>query len=120
MPCPAGAHGSARGERPRTAPLATFLVRRRDFPMSNPSWRALLRRWSLSLTGRPRRCKPVRPPCRRPRLERLEDRVVPTVTVNSHYDGMDIAGTSGAVPPDTCGAAGPSSYVETVNQDITI
>ena len=33
---------------------------------------------------------------------------------------MNINNTAGYVPPDTCGAAGTSQYVETVNQDIDI
>jgi hypothetical protein len=54
-------------------------------------------------------------PSARPRIEALEARLVPTVNVMNNFDGL----ISGA-PPDTCGAAGPSSYVETVNSSVTI
>ena len=36
------------------------------------------------------------------------------------YAGLDFNQSGGYVPPDTCGAAGPSSYVETVNQTLAI
>jgi hypothetical protein len=68
----------------------------------------------------PRRSRPHR---RRSRLEleQLEDRVVPSLTLLSHYTGLDSAGVGGGgEPPDTQGAAGPSSVVETVNQGIGI
>src|SRR5438105_14565853 len=57
-------------------------------------------------------------------LERLEDRTVPSVTIVNNgaqgYAGLDFNQSGGYVPPDTCGAAGPSSYVETVNQELAI
>jgi uncharacterized repeat protein (TIGR01451 family) len=57
-------------------------------------------------------------------LERLEDRTVPSVTVvnaaGHGYTGLDFNQSGGYVPPDTCGAAGPVNYVETVNQEIAI
>ncbi len=56
----------------------------------------------------------------RPTVEQLEERRLLTVNVTSNYDGLDISGTQGFVPPDTCGAAGPSSYVETVNQSVAL
>jgi hypothetical protein len=45
-----------------------------------------------------------------------------TITNNSGggYPGLDFSHSSGYVPPDTCGAAGPSNYVEIVNQSIAI
>jgi uncharacterized repeat protein (TIGR01451 family) len=64
---------------------------------------------------------------RRPlRLERLEDRTVPTVNILNgggatglnFYSSTDSLGNY--VPPDTNGAAGPSAYVETVNQAIEL
>ncbi len=56
----------------------------------------------------------------RPTLEVLEDRRLLTVTLNSSYIGMDVIKGEGFVPPDTCGAAGTTNYVETVNQAVTI
>src|SRR5712691_8724295 len=57
-------------------------------------------------------------------LERLEDRTVPSVTIvnaaGQGYTGLDFNQSGGYVPPDTCGAAGPSNYVETVNQELAI
>src|SRR5579864_8516381 len=55
-------------------------------------------------------------------LFRLEDRIAPAVNVSvlSSFTGLNINDTAGYVPPDTCGAAGTSQYVETVNQDIKI
>lgn len=62
---------------------------------------------------------------RRLELEQLEDRIVPSVTLLSHYTGQDSAQQGVATgflyePPDTQGAAGPSSVVETVNQSVAI
>jgi uncharacterized repeat protein (TIGR01451 family) len=58
---------------------------------------------------------------RRPQVERLEDRTVPTVNINTNFVGLDFNSSSGGfVPPDTNGAAGPSHYVETVNQTLAI
>jgi uncharacterized repeat protein (TIGR01451 family) len=63
---------------------------------------------------------------RRPALERLEDRALPSVTIASTnnsgngYAALDFNHSGGYVPPDTCGAAGPTSYVETVNQSIAV
>src|SRR5207244_7133013 len=57
-------------------------------------------------------------------LELLEDRTVPSVTILNNggngYTGLDFNQSGGYVPPDTCGAAGPSNYVETVNQEVAI
>jgi hypothetical protein len=54
-------------------------------------------------------------------LEQLEDRIVPTVGLLSHYTGLDSAGLGGGgEPPDTQGAAGPSSTIETINQGVAI
>src|SRR5579875_988637 len=67
------------------------------------------------------------PPAKRPRrrrrleVEQLEDRIVPSLALVSHYTGLDSAGVGGGgEPPDTQGAVGPSSVVETVNQGIAI
>jgi hypothetical protein len=56
------------------------------------------------------------------RLERLEDRTVPAVSLlnGSGYAGLNFSQSSGYVPPDTSGAAGPSAYVESVNQSIEL
>lgn len=55
----------------------------------------------------------------RPMLETLEDRTVPTVTI-LNGGGLGYAGLGGANPPDTCGAAGPVSYIEVINGSIRI
>src|SRR4051812_6385157 len=57
------------------------------------------------------------------RLERLEDRTVPAVSLlnGSGYAGLNFSQSSGGyVPPDMSGAAGPSAYVESVNQSIEL
>src|SRR5260370_31632830 len=54
---------------------------------------------------------------RRLQLELLETRLAPAVSVINNFDGL-VQG--GSVPPDTCGAAGPFSYVETVNSAVSI
>jgi hypothetical protein len=53
-------------------------------------------------------------------LMRLEDRTVPTVYLGSHYTGMGFLDSGGFVPPDSMGAAGTNSYVQTINQTIRI
>ncbi|MBI3412149.1 MAG: DUF11 domain-containing protein [Planctomycetes bacterium] len=55
-----------------------------------------------------------------PAVERLEDRTVPTVSITSNYTGLDFNQSGGFVPPDTVGAAGPSNYVESVNQELAV
>jgi hypothetical protein len=57
------------------------------------------------------------PPRKRARLqlEQLETRLAPAVSLLNHFDGL----VSGA-PPDTCGAAGPDSYIESVNYSAAI
>jgi hypothetical protein len=42
------------------------------------------------------------------------------VSVLDHFNGLDFVGGGMARPPDTCGAAGPNSYVETVNTAVEI
>ena len=60
----------------------------------------------------------------RPILVMFEDRTVPSVTILNNaangYSALSFNQSGGFVPPDTCGAAGPSSYVETVNQELAI
>jgi uncharacterized repeat protein (TIGR01451 family) len=56
----------------------------------------------------------------RPRLEGLEHRTVLSVSVGSSFAGLDFNHSGGYVPPDTNAAAGPSSYVETVNQTVAL
>jgi hypothetical protein len=51
------------------------------------------------------------------RVERLEERALLAVNLISSYTGLS---ENGFVPPDTCGAAGPTSYVESQNQDLAI
>ncbi len=63
---------------------------------------------------------------RRPELEGLEGRVVLSVTIaatnnSGHgYAALDFNQSGGFTPPDTSGAAGPSAYVETVNQAVAL
>jgi hypothetical protein len=78
---------------------------------------SLRRLWSLPT--RPRTIVRRRPTKQQLCLEQLEGRLVPTVSLLNHFDGMNVS-TGGGVPPDTCGAAGPNSYIETVNSAVTI
>ena len=65
-----------------------------------------------------------RPVIFRPMLEVLEDRTVPSVSILNNsgngYAALSFNQSGGYVPPDTCGAAGPSAYVETVNQEVAL
>src|ERR671938_140313 len=60
----------------------------------------------------------------RPLVELFEDRTVPAVGILNNsgngYAGLSFNQSGGYVPPDTCGAAGPSVYVETVNQELAV
>jgi hypothetical protein len=56
----------------------------------------------------------------RPRLEALEDRTLLTVQLLGHYNGLDFDSSGGWSPPDTVGAAGPTSYIETNNFTVAI
>jgi len=82
------------------------------------SIRRLARPTAFTIAGRPGGGRAAR----RPLLEGLEDRTVPTVSVlnngGSGYAALSFNQSGGYVPPDTDGAAGPSAYVETVNQEI--
>jgi uncharacterized repeat protein (TIGR01451 family) len=59
-------------------------------------------------------------------LEGLEGRVVLSVVIPSSnnngngYAALSFNSSGGYVPPDSCGAAGPSAYVETVNQTVAL
>jgi uncharacterized repeat protein (TIGR01451 family) len=87
--------------------------------MMSSNWRSWLQRFTRSRSvGEQRR--PAKLRRARPWIERLEDRTVPSVTVASGYAGLDFNQSGGYVPPDTNGAAGPSSYVETVNQTVAL
>src|SRR5262249_34642180 len=57
-----------------------------------------------------------------PRVEILEDRTLLATTIlNGTPAGQGYAGDpAGGDPPDTCGAAGPSSYIESTNNNIRI
>src|SRR5947209_16455809 len=65
-----------------------------------------------------------RRPSRRLWIEKLEDRTLLSVTIlnnsGSGYAGLSFNSSGGYVPPDTNGAAGPSAYVETVNQSVAL
>ena len=43
-----------------------------------------------------------------------------SLSVAADYNGVDFNGSGGYTPPDTNGAAGPSAYVETVNQAVRL
>jgi hypothetical protein len=72
-------------------------------PRSNPSNRRT-RRQKKALSSR---C----PRPFRPRIESLEARTLLAVSI-INGSGNGYAGLSGSNPPDTCGAAGPNSYIE--------
>src|SRR5689334_19529976 len=61
---------------------------------------------------------------RSPLVEALENRLVLSVSVLNNsgngYPALSFNQSGGYVPPDTCGAAGPSAYVETVNQSLAL
>jgi uncharacterized repeat protein (TIGR01451 family) len=79
---------------------------------------------SWHLPGRPARAATARRRVRRPLVERLEDRVVLSVSVLNNsgngYAALSFNQSGGYVPPDTNGAAGPSAYLETVNQELAL
>src|SRR5262249_11245284 len=56
----------------------------------------------------------------RPHLEALEHRTLLAVQLLSHYNGLNFYSNGFWVPPDTCGAAGPTSYLETANANVAI
>jgi hypothetical protein len=83
--------------------------------MTSFFWKSLRKRLSFSRPSKPWRRS------HRLELERLEDRIVPSLTLLSDYIGLDSKGVGGGgEPPDNQGAAGPSSVVEAVNQGIAI
>ncbi len=59
-------------------------------------------------------------------VERLEDRTLLSVIITSTnnsgqgYTALDFNQSGGYIPPDSNGAAGPTNYVDTVNQEIAI
>jgi len=87
-------------------------------PSRGTSFRASLRATSRATEARrsARSC--------RPRIELLENRTVLSVSVLNNSGGgfsaLSFNQSGGYVPPDTCGAAGPSAYVETVNQEVAL
>jgi uncharacterized repeat protein (TIGR01451 family) len=93
--------------------------------MGKLTWRSWRKRFSSSVQPS-RRSAPSRPRSRRPWLEPLEDRTLPSVSIASTnnnsqgYAALDFNQSGGYVPPDTVGAAGPTNYVETVNQTVAI
>jgi len=58
--------------------------------------------------------------CFQPRLEALEDRTLLSVQIMGHYNGIQYYASGGWLPPDTVGAAGPTSYMETTNAAVAI
>jgi Ca2+-binding RTX toxin-like protein len=72
----------------------------------------------------PVRRRSARPVLRyRPELVPLESRVVPTVTLSTNFTGLntyDLNQQALIEPPDTIGAAGPSTVIEIVNSNLAI
>jgi Putative Ig domain len=56
----------------------------------------------------------------RPIAERLEERCLLSVSLLSEFNGLSFNDSGGYVPPDSCGAAGTTKYVETVNQTLRV
>src|SRR6266851_1262410 len=87
------------------------------------SW-IFVRSWlsrTFQVPGRARRRPQSQTPGARRRIplvvERLEDRTLFTVSPILGFDGI---GTTNLTPPDTNGAAGPSSYIESVNSSLAM
>ena len=88
------------------------------------------RNWLKRLAGGPRigasTPRPARPRPRHLLLERLEPRMVLSVTIAASndsgrgYAALDFNASGGYTPPDTSGAAGTTAYVETVNQAVAL
>lgn len=53
-------------------------------------------------------------------VQQLEVRTLLTVSIAHNFAGLDFNSSGGYVPPDTCSATGPSSTVETVNQEVRL
>src|SRR5689334_7104014 len=95
--------------------------------MTNPPFSSWLKRFSESWAAGGRgHAAPGKPRGARPWLERLEDRTLPSVSIaptnnnGQGYTALDFNQSGGYTPPDTCGAAGPTGYVETVNQTVAL
>ncbi len=56
----------------------------------------------------------------RPRLEALEDRSLPSVSLGVQYPGLDHTDGPLGGDPDVCVAAGPNRYVEAANKQLTV
>jgi uncharacterized repeat protein (TIGR01451 family) len=78
------------------------------------------RRWVGGLTLAPRDGRLELARAARFTIEALEERRLLSVSILHNYTGVDFNGSGGYVPPDTSGAAGPTAYVETVNQTIRL
>src|SRR5579872_1085798 len=80
-------------------------------------WLRRLSATSRSATCRRKRCNPFG-------IQTLEVRTLLSVSVLNNsgngFSGLSFNQSGGYVPPDTNGAAGPSAYVETVNQSLAI
>jgi hypothetical protein len=74
----------------------------------------------VTAAWRQRRPRKTRPALARLCLDVLEGRNLPSVSLGTSFAGLGYADTQGYEPPDTCGAAGPVNYVETVNQTLRI
>src|SRR2546430_4705667 len=84
----------------------------------------LFQRWLQRLTYRPRTTTRRRAPSYLFGIQTLEVRTLLTVSVLNNagngFAGLSFNQSGGYVPPDTNGAAGPTAYVETVNQLLAV
>jgi uncharacterized repeat protein (TIGR01451 family) len=90
--------------------LATTSARAVEVPIANPV--VLLRIMDLGAADED--------PVLNPRL-RVTGTTSATVSLqNANFAGLSFNSSGGYVPPDTCGAAGPSNYLESVNQNLAL
>ena len=84
----------------------------------------LFQRWFQHVSFAPRTALRRRGRSDRYGIQALEVRVLLSVSVLNNssqgYAGLSFNQSGGYVPPDTNGAAGPSAYVETVNQTVAL
>jgi uncharacterized repeat protein (TIGR01451 family) len=84
----------------------------------------MLYRWMRRLSFKTRQRRRRRPRSSLPAVQSLEVRLLLSVSVLNNagqgYAGLSFYQSQGYVPPDTDGAAGPSGYVETVNQTVAL
>src|SRR5262249_33047436 len=102
--------------------IRTPFIPPRSCTMLSDSWQGIAVRLfpSRRQKNRKNRRSPNQSRKATPVLERLEERTMPAVTL-ANGTGLGYAGIAdGSDPPDTCGAAGPNSYIEATNGTIRI